>query len=203
MAGRRCTGSRWSDATTRDDARWRAWGLSVRQAKTRLFELALRVVLQGLRRGDGDRGPDSLRPRRIGAAGGASRCRRWRGRRREIPTVRACVCGAARDGHVHVGGRLRHRRVRGAGGVGPAGLRHRRGGDAQLRRRRSGDAQLGVLMARGGYPEHSGLRAGLSGGEGRQAGAELPFDADHPRRGERGGCQQCFAQGQGVVDRRG
>ena len=35
--------------------------------------------------------------------------------------------------------------------------------------------------------EHSGLRAGLSRGQGRQAGAELPFDADYSRCGERGG----------------
>ena len=37
--------------------------------------------------------------------------------------------------------------------------------------------------------EHSGLRAGLSRGQGRQAGAELPFDADYSRCGERGGSQ--------------
>ena len=44
--------------------------------------------------------------------------------------VHPCFCRAAGDGDVHGGGWLRRRRERGAGSVGPAGLRYRCRGDA-------------------------------------------------------------------------
>src|SRR5918998_716930 len=65
-------------------------------------------------------------------------------------------------------------------------------------RRRS----ISVLMARSGYPKHPGLRAGLPGGEGGEAGAKLPLDSDDPGRGERGGSEQRLAQTEGAVDGR-
>ena len=42
-----------------------------------------------------------------------------------------------------------------------------------------------LFVAVGGHPQHPQLRAGLSGREDGAARAELPLDAEHPRRGTR------------------
>ncbi len=68
-----------------------------------------------------------------------------------------------------------------------------------VRRRRRRPVDL--LVARRGPAQHPRLRARLARHRGRQARAELPLDAAHPRRRPRGRVAQHRAQGQEAVDR--
>ena len=67
------------------------------------------------------------------------------------------------------------------------------------RRRRPGSVDLRLPRRR--HPQHPQLRGAVPGREGRQARAELPLDADDPRRRQRGDRPQPRAQGEGAVDR--
>ena len=67
-----------------------------------------------------------------------------------------------------------------------------------LRRRRSRPVDL--LVAVGGHPQHPQLRARLSGREDGAARAELPLDAEHPRRGARRHRGEQAAQGEVALD---
>ena len=53
------------------------------------------------------------------------------------------------------------------------------------------------------HPQHPRVRGGVPRRHGDRARAELPVDADHPRRGQRGHRQQPRPQAQGAVDRPG
>ena len=166
----------------------------------RLGQLALRVVLQGLRRRGRRRGPDPRRApasasgvlARLGDAAATERTQR--------PAVHPRRIRASRDGDVHRGRRLRRRR---AGREGPArrdGARHQRRAHAQLRRERARHPQLDLRLPRRRHPQPPGLRGRLSRRDGRQARAELPLDADDPERRERGHLQQPRAEAQVAVD---
>ena len=68
------------------------------------------------------------------------------------------------------------------------------------RRRRLRPVDLRVPRRR--HPQHRRVRARLPGREGRAARAELPLDAEHPLRRERGHLEQLRPQGQEAVDGR-
>src|SRR2546426_388039 len=75
-----------------------------------------------------------------------------------------------------------------------------RGVQAEPRRRRR-RRPVSVQLARRRCAEHPRLRARLPEREGREARAELPLDAAHPRRGALGGPQQRRAEGEASLDR--
>ena len=66
------------------------------------------------------------------------------------------------------------------------------------RRRRS----VHLFLARRRHPQHSGIRAGLSRGQNRPPGAELPLHAEHSAGRVGGGGEQRQTQGQESVDDR-
>ena len=74
-----------------------------------------------------------------------------------------------------------------------------RGAPQPLRRRRP--RPVGLRLPRRRHPQHPRLPGRLPGREGRPARAELPLDADDPRRGQRGHHAQPRAHGQDAVDR--
>ena len=131
----------------------------------------------------------------------SSRGSAHRRRAGERAAVHARVVRPARDGDVHRGRRLRRRRARRARRARPARLRPQRRGHAQLRRRRARHPQLDLRLPRRGHPQHPRLPGRLPGRGGRQARAELPLDADHPRRRQRGHLPQPRADGQDALDR--
>ena len=61
---------------------------------------------------------------------------------------------------------------------------------AQLRGERRARAQQHLQIPRRGHPQHPRVRAGVPRRHGDHARAELPVDADDPRRGERGHREQ-------------
>ncbi len=165
----------------------------------RLGELALRVVLQGLRgcrrrRGSHPRRAPCERP----GPGPPGRLDRRGGTQR--PAVHPRRVRAARDGDVHRGRRLRHRRARREGPARSDGARHQRRAHAQLHRERARHPQLDLRLPRRRHPQPPGLRGRLSRRDRRQARAELPLDADDPERGERGHLQQPRAEAQVALD---
>ena len=83
------------------------------------------------------------------------------------------------------------------------GLRPQRRGHAQLRRRRARHPQLDLRLPRRRHQEHPRLPGRLPRRPRREVGAELPLDADDPRRRQRGDRQQPRADGQAPVDGRG
>ena len=135
--GRRCTcvaiGGRDPEVAS---ARSSRSGLSVRPAKAGFAELALRVVLQGLRRRRMDvvwriQAVTPMHVRYVARLGAAHR------REVEHAAVHARAARSGRAWHVFVRGRrLRRRRVGRARRARPAGLRPQRRRHPQLRRRR-------------------------------------------------------------------
>ena len=77
----------------------------------------------------------------------------------------------------------------------------RREARQHLRRRRPRPVDL--LLALGRHPQHPQLRARLPAGPHRPARAELPLDADHPRRRARRHRRQPGAQAEEALDREG
>ena len=175
----------------------RGLGLSVRPAEGGLAELALRVVLQGLRRRDGDRRADP-RGRRHACATVAARSRALgpATHSRSSPRSR---CGRGmvmftEDGGYDVVESVERDPAR------PAGLRPQRRAHAQLRRRRPRHAQHGVRLPRRRHQEYPQFPGRFRRRPRRQARAELPLDADHPLRRQRGRREQPGADGEGAVD---
>ena len=200
---RRCTRSPSAGATARSRARARVARASAsRPAKRGIRELALRVVLQGLRRRDGRRraGSDA---RAAGVTSAASRdsAARASDDATRCPFMHGRL-GPAGHGDVHRGRRLRRRRVRRAGPARPPGLRPQRRGDAQLRRRRARHPQLDLRAS--AAPTSTNILDFEDDYPGRprgQARAELPLDADDPVGRQRGRRQQPRAHDEGAVDR--
>ena len=86
--------------------------------------------------------------------------------------------------------RLRRRRDGRARRARPARVRPRHRAHPQLHRRRDRHPQLDLRLPRRRHPQHPRLRGRLPRRARRQARAELPLDADDPRRGQRGDRQQ-------------
>ena len=70
-----------------------------------------------------------------------------------------------------------------------------------MRRRRRGPVDLPLPRRR--HPQHPRVRAGVPRRHGDHARAELPVDADDPRRGERGDREQRRPQAEEPLDRTG
>ena len=92
---------------------------------------------------------------------------------------------------------------RGRGGAAPAGRRGRRAAGAGVDHRRRRLRPVDLRVPWRGHPQHPGLRTGLPERQDHHARTELPFDADHPGRGERGHRTQRGPQAQETVDRAG
>ena len=75
-----------------------------------------------------------------------------------------------------------------------------RGARQRLRGGRLGP--VGLPLARGGHPQHLGVRARLPQRDDDHVGAELPLHPDHPRCGQRRHRQQHRAPAQGALHRR-
>ena len=186
-------GGRDPEARERLEAR----GLNVRPAKPGSLELALRVVLQGLRRAFGrvDRIRDGDRRRRAprrgwARAGGARRCRSCR-----ASAVRPGMAMFTEDGGYDVVESVERVPL-----------------DAPVYDINVEDTHNfvanGLVTHNSIYgfrgadiTQHPRVRGRLPRRARRQARAELPLDADHPRRRQRGDRQQPRAHGQAAVDR--
>ncbi len=144
-----------------------------------------------------DRSPGSPGPTRPGSGGRRARLRRH----------------PARGGPAVPGGARRPRPLPGAlalpprrrvpghePGPVPVGPGARRALPQPRRRRRRRPVDL--LVARRRPAQHPRLRARRADRDGRQARAELPLDAAHPRRRPRGRQPERGAQGQEALDRR-
>ena len=132
---------------------------------------------------------------------GAARRRRCAGSGDSLPFMHAGV-GPPGHGDVHRGRRLRHRRVGRAGRARPARSTTSTSrarttssptGSSPTTRSTASAARTSrnILDFQDDYPD----------ADGRQARAELPLDADDPRRGQRGHLAQPRADAQDAVDR--
>ena len=113
------------------------------------------------------------------------------------------VVGAGGHGHGRRARRFRRGHRRRVGEARRAGVRPRHRPHAQLRRQRDRHPQLDLQVPRGGLSQLVEVRGAVPrGGHGR-ARPELPVDAAHPRRGQRGDREQRVAPAEEPLDRQG
>ena len=143
-----------------------------------------------------DRG---TRLRRVSAAAGRGRCRRFR----RPPHARGDPLRGAPRGPRPLPGAMAADPGRRVPGHEPGAVPHlpQPRGQAQEPRRGRRRRPVDLLLARRGPAQHPRLRGRLSRCEGREARAELPLDPDHPRRGACRRQPQCRPQGQEALDR--
>ena len=155
------------------------------------------------------RPPTHVHFARLGARFGT--CRRRQSRARAGSSSRDCVRSPGRCADVRVGmvmvdetGAFDRRHVRSSGSNSIAPVY-----DLDIERTHNfvaeghRHAQLDLQVPRGGLPEPHAVRGGVPRRDGDRARAELPVDAAHPRRRQRGDRQQRGAPPEAAVDRAG
>ena len=130
-------------------------------------------------------------------------CRGTARKRRHRTAVHCCRFGATGHGDGRRGRRVRPRRVGRVGRARRTGLRPRCRTHAQLRCERHRHAQLDLQIPRGRLPESRQVRGCVPGSDDGRARPELPLDATHPRRRQRGHREQRRAPDEAPLDRQG